>query len=141
MSKKRHQARRHALQALYQWQMTGDDLGEIINQFLADQDTGKFDVGYFRDLLTGVAKNVDTLDGHLQPLLDREVDKVDPVERAALRLGVYELAMHPEVPYRVVINEAVELAKVFGAEQGHRYVNGVLDKLGKTLRPFEKTAS
>jgi N utilization substance protein B len=121
--------------------MTGEDLGEIINQFLADQDAGRFDVAYFRDLLTGVAKNVDILDGHLQPLLDRDVDKVDPVERAALRLGVYELAMHPEVPYRVVINEAVELAKVFGAEQGHRYVNGVLDKLGKTLRPFEKTAS
>lgn len=141
MSKKRHQARRHALQALYQWQMTGEELGEIINQFLDDQDASRFDIAYFRDLLTGVATNVDTLDSHLRPLLDRDIEKVDPVERAALRLGVYELAMHPEIPYRVVINEAVELAKVFGAEKGHRYVNGVLDKLSKTLRPFEKSAS
>ena len=141
MSRKRHQSRRHALQALYQWQVTGEDLGEIVNQFLADHEAGKFDVAYFRDLLTGVAKNTDTLDAHLQPLLDRDVEKVDLVERAVLRLGAYELAMHPEVPYRVVINEAVELAKVFGAEQGHRYVNGVLDKLSKTLRPFEKNAS
>jgi len=141
MSKKRHQSRRHALQALYQWQVTGDDLGEITNQFLTDQDAGKFDVPYFQDLLTGVAKNTDTLDSHLQPLLDRDVDKVDLVERAILRLGTYELSQPPEIPYRVVINEAVELAKVFGAEQGHRYVNGVLDKLSKTLRPFEKNAS
>lgn len=141
MSKKRHQARRHALQALYQWQMTGEDLGEIVNQFLADQDAGRFEVAYFRELLTGVAKNTDTLDEHLRPLLDRDVEKVDPVERAALRLGAFELAHHPEIPYRVVINEAVELAKVFGADQGHRYVNGVLDKLSKTLRPFEKNAS
>jgi transcription antitermination protein NusB len=137
MSQKRSQARRHAVQAIYQWQMVGHDVGEIVNQFLEEQDINNFEVPYFRDLLQGVATHLGELDELLKPALDRAIESVDPVERAVLRLGVYELRHKPEVPYRVVINEAVELAKVFGAEQGHKYVNGVLDQVAKQVRAVE----
>lgn len=137
MSRKRSQARRFAVQAIYQWQVTGQDVRDIVDQFLVAQDPQKFDVGYFRQLISGVASHCSALDQALSPCLDRTLERVDPVERAVLRLGAYELAQCPEVPYRVVINEAVELAKVFGAEKGHRYVNGVLDELAKVARPHE----
>lgn len=137
MSQKRSQARRHAVQAIYQWQMVGHDVAEIINQFLEEKDINGFEVPYFRDLLQGVPTHLGELDELLKPALDRAIESVDPVERAVLRLGVYELRYKPEVPYRVVINEAVELAKVFGAEQGHRYVNGVLDQVAKQVRAVE----
>ena len=140
MSRKRSRARHHAVQAVYQWQMTGQDVGDVIGQFLATSEIAKFEVDYFRDLLRGIATNLGALDAWLQPHVDRPITQIDPVERAILRLGVYELAHHPEVPYRVVINEAVELAKVFGAEEGHRYVNGVLDKVAAQLRPAEVNA-
>jgi len=135
--RKRHQARRLALQALYQWQVTGDDIGDISAQFAAENDTDKYDIDYFRDLFQGVPTHLDELDRELQPLIDRDIERVDLVERAALRLGVYELLHHPEVPFRVVINESVELAKVFGADKGHRYVNGVLDKVSRKVRAVE----
>jgi len=137
MSQRRSQARQHALQALYQWQMAGQDIGDIIDQFLEEQEIGRFDVPYFQDLLRGVPMHLGELDGRLKPSLDRAIESVDPVERAVLRLATYELAYHPEVPYRVVINEAVELAKTFGAEQGHRFINGVLDRVAKELRATE----
>jgi N utilization substance protein B len=137
MSRTRSQARRHAVQALYQWQMTGQDLADIANQFLEEEDIQAFEVTYFQDLLHGVPRHLTKLDGLLKPALDRAVESVDPVERAVLRLGVYELSYHPEVPYRVVINEAVELAKIFGAEQGHKYVNGVLDQVARKIREAE----
>jgi len=137
MSRKRSRARHLAVQALYQWQMTGQDVGDVVGQFLASQDGTKFEVDYFRDLLRGIAINLNALDAWLQPHVDRPIAQIDPVERAILRLGAYELAHHPEVPYRVVINEAVELAKVFGAEEGHKYVNGVLDKVARELRAPE----
>jgi N utilization substance protein B len=140
MSSKRSRARRNAAQALYQWQVTADDVGGIVNQFLIGEDAGKFDAAYFSDLVRGVATGLDRLDAQLQPFLDRPIDQVDLVERAVLRLGAYEMAAHPEIPYRVVINEAVELAKTFGAEQGHRYVNGVMDRLARELRPLEARA-
>jgi N utilization substance protein B len=117
--------------------MTGQDVGDVVGQFLASQDGTKFEVDYFRDLLRGIAINLNALDAWLQPHVDRPIAQIDPVERAILRLGAYELAHHPEVPYRVVINEAVELAKVFGAEEGHKYVNGVLDKVARALRAPE----
>ena len=106
-------------------------------QFLAEQDLSGFDVGYFRDLLHGVPGQLNRLDQALGPLLDRSIASVDPVERAILRLGAYELLQHPEIPYRVVINEAVELAKIFGATEGHRYVNGVLDRMARQVREVE----
>jgi len=137
MSQKRSQARRHAVQALYQWQVAGQDVGEIINQFLEEQSLESFEVPYFQDLLHGVPNHLGELDELLKPALDRAIESVDPVERAVLRLGVYELQFKPEIPYRVVINEAVELAKVFGAEQGHKYVNGVLDQVAKKVRAVE----
>lgn len=140
MSNKRHKAREFALRALYQWQVTGQDVGDVINQYLADSDVRKFDVPYFQELVRGVPTHLDELDANLGPLLDRPVEQVDLVERAVLRLGAYELQHHMEIPFRVVINEAVELAKRYGAEQGHRYINGVLDRLARSLRPYERRA-
>lgn len=137
MSGKRTKARHHAVQAIYQWQMAGHDVSEVDSQFLDTEDLDSFEVGYFKDLLHGVPANLAELDAELKPCIDRSIESIDPVERAILRLGAYEMMRHPEVPYRVVINEAVELAKVFGAEQGHRYVNGVLDKLARMVRKAE----
>ncbi len=137
MSGKRSKARHYAVQAVYQWQMAGQAITDIQQQFLTEQDGSQFELSYFQQLLSGVAGNLSELDGLLGPCLDRSVESVDPVERAILRLGAYELAHQPDVPYRVVINEAVELAKVFGAEQGHKYVNGVLDKLAQKIRGHE----
>ncbi|MES9905641.1 MAG: transcription antitermination factor NusB [Sedimenticola sp.] len=137
MANKRSQARHHTVQALYQWQVTGQDIRDIHNQFLLEQDTGIFELAYFDTLLHGIPAHLSALDEKLGPCLDRSIESVDPVERAILRLGAFELMYQLEVPYRVVINEAVELAKVFGAEQGHRYVNGVLDKLARQVRETE----
>jgi N utilization substance protein B len=140
MSQKKSQARRHAVQAIYQWQMVGHDIGDIINQFLEEKELNEFDVNYFQELLHGVPQHLDEVDAMLKPALDRVINSVDPVERAILRLGAFELGFKPEVPYRVVINEAVELAKVFGAEMGHKYVNGVLDRVAKEARAVEVKA-
>lgn len=139
-SNPRARARRLAVQAVYQWQMAGQDVADICVQFRADGEFGKADPDYFEGLVRGVVARRDELDGHIAPLLDRPLDEVDPVERAVLRLGTYELLARPEIPYRVVLNEAVELAKLYGAEQGHRYVNGVLDKLARLLRAQEAGA-
>ncbi|MCG7897747.1 MAG: transcription antitermination factor NusB [Candidatus Thiodiazotropha lotti] len=140
MSEKRSQARRHAVQAIYQWQMAGQDVSDIANQFLEEQELSSFEVPYFQDLLQGVPCNLGQLDELLKPSLDRAIDSVDPVERAILRIGAYELQHKIEVPYRVVINEAVEMAKVFGAEQGHKFVNGVLDQVARKVRAVEMGA-
>jgi N utilization substance protein B len=130
-------ARRYAMQALYQWQMTGHDLTSLIEQFLADQDMRKTDVAYFQELLRQILGQLDSIDEILTPFLDRPPNQVDPVERAILRIAVYELAYRLDIPYRVVINEGVEMAKKFGAEQGHRFINGVLDKIAHKLRVVE----
>ncbi|WP_078118753.1 transcription antitermination factor NusB [Thiosocius teredinicola] len=137
MSRQRSRARSLAIQALYQWQMAGQDISAIINHFMIEQDAKKFDTDYFAELVRSVPTRLAELDAALAPCVDRSLEAVDPVERAILRLGAYELLEHPEIPYRVVINEAVELAKTFGAEKGHRYVNGVLDKAARSLRPME----
>ncbi len=141
MSHKRTRARSQAVQAIYRWQVTGDNVSDIVNDFLTDNDNRKFEVDYFRSLVNEVPANLDELDGFISPLLDRNVESVDLVERAVLRLGTYELWKNLQVPYRVVINEYVELAKVFGADQGHRYINGILDKLAKSLRADEVQAA
>ena len=130
-------ARRCAAQAVYQWQMTGQSPEQITAQFLADEDLAKADADYFRELAHQAPARAAEIDAALAPFLDRPLALVDPVERAVLRIGGYELLHHPELAYRIVINEAVELAKLFGAEQGHRYVNGVLDKLARAVRPDE----
>jgi N utilization substance protein B len=140
LSRQRSRSRSLAIQALYQWQMAGQDVGDIISHFMLEQDAKKFDSDYFSELVRAVPARIDELDDALEPCVDRALDSVDPVERAILRLGTYELIQHPEIPYRVVINEAVELAKTFGAEKGHRYVNGVLDKAARAIRPLETAA-
>jgi transcription antitermination protein NusB len=124
----RARSRKRALQALYQWQVTGQATSKIAEQFFEEQDMSIADDDYFRDLLSGVEREKDELDAGLQPFLDRPLEQVDPIERAVLRLAAYELKSRPDVPYRVVLNEAIDLAKDFGAEGGHTYVNGVLDK-------------
>ena len=134
----RSRARRRALQALYAWQLSGSHMNAVIEQFRHEQDMEVADLDYFEDLLHGVEHHVADLDAALRPYLDREVVEVDPIERAALRLAVYELKHRPDVPYRVVINEAIEVTKRFGADHGHSYVNGVLDKVAAELRTAEK---
>ena len=135
----RSRARRRALQAMYAWQLSGTAMNSVIEQFRHEQDMEVADLDYFEDLLHGVDKNVETLDACLRPHLDREVAQVDPIERAVLRLAAYELKYRPDVPYRVVLNEAIEVTKRFGADHGHSYVNGVLDKLASELRAVEKS--
>ncbi len=133
----RSRARRRALQALYAWQLSGSAIGGVIDQFRHEQDMEVADVEFFEDLVRGVERHCAELDGGLLPFLGREVLQVDPIERAALRLGAYELKYRPDVPYRVVINEAIETTKRFGADHGHTYVNGVLDKLAGEWRKAE----
>lgn len=137
ISQARSKARRCALQAIYQWQVGGGLIGEVEAQFLADQDLSRADVDYFSELVRCIPAHAAELDAHLAPFLDRPVVELDPVELAILRIGACELAYHPEIPFRVIINEAVELAKVFGAEQSHRYINGVMDKVARDLRRAE----
>lgn len=132
-------SRRCAAQALYEWQLTGGEPAWIAAGFLAHQDLGKADLEYFRELVGEIPLHVAEIDAALAPFLDRPLAQVDPVECAILRIGGYELMKRPEINHRVAINEAVELAKMFGAEQGHRFVNGVLDKLARTVRPGEFT--
>lgn len=133
----RSRARRRALQALYAWQLSGSAIGGVIDQFRHEQDMEVADVEYFEDLVRGVERHCAELDAGLLPFLGREVLQVDPIERAALRLGAYELKYRSDVPYRVVINEAIETTKRFGADHGHTYVNGVLDKLAGEWRKAE----
>ena len=133
----RSRARRRALQALYAWQLSGSAIGGVIDQFRHEQDMEVADVEYFEDLVRGVERHCTELDAGLTPFLGREVGQVDPIERAALRLGAYELKYRIDVPYRVVINEAIETTKRFGADHGHTYVNGVLDKLAGEWRKTE----
>lgn len=139
-SGRRSGARRRAMQALYQWQMTGQDLAVIDGQFLAEQDMERVDVRYFQELLHQVPVRTSAIQDSLTPFLDRPPEQVDPVERAILWIAGYEFIYRPEIPGRVIINEAVELAKTFGAEQGHRFINGVLDKAAHRLRAGEMGA-
>lgn len=134
----RIRARRSAVQALYQWSMSSTPIQDVINEFVNERsELKKADTDYFRELLRGTAREIEKLDDQLIPLLDRSPDDVDPVEKAILLIGLYELTFHPELPCRVVLSEAVELAKMFGAEQSHKYINGVLDKAAQKIRKLE----
>ena len=134
----RRKARRFALQALYQWQLSGNDLSEIEVQFRRDNDMKKVDREYFHALLHGVPAHLDELDDALQPALDRKVSELSQVEKVILRIGAFELLHRVDVPYRVVLNEGIELAKLFGADDSFKYVNGVLDKLARKFRKLEQ---
>jgi transcription antitermination protein NusB len=134
----RIKARRNTVQALYQWFMTGKDVADVIAEFESDKHTlAKTDVDYFKLLLKGTIKCNDELDAQIYKLLDRPVDELDAIERAILHIGCYELQHHIEIPWRVVVNESIELAKLFGAEESHKYINGILDKVAKELRTAE----
>ncbi len=133
----RSRSRRRATQAIYAWQISGNSMDNVIEEFRHEQDMEIADLVYFEDLLRGVAKHCAELDASLVPFLDRDMAQVDPIERAVLRLSAYELQHRPDVPYRVVLNEAIEVTKRFGAEHGHTYINGVLDKAAKEWRGTE----
>ena len=133
----RRRARQAAVQALYQWQMTEQAPEQIESHFISDHELNGVDIEYFHHLVLEIPLHLHQLDDHLLPYLERTLSEVDPVERAILRIGVFEFEFHPEIPYKVILNEAVELAKVFGAEHGHKFVNGVLDKVAAKLRAVE----
>lgn len=136
----RSRARKRALQAVYAWQMNRGPIDRVIDEFAHEQAREQADLAYFEDLLRGLAAHLDEIDAALLPFLDRPVELVDPVERGVLRLAAYELRFRPDVPYRVVLNEAVETAKRFGADHGHTYVNGVLDRACGDWRAAEAAA-
>ena len=125
----RHLARRNAVQALYQWDITGQSVDEIENAFINDDAFVGVQRSYFQHLIENVPRQCEVLDGRLKQCISRELDSIDPVERAILRLSTYELLFRPDIPAKVVLNEAIELSRVFGSEEGFRFVNGVLDAL------------
>lgn len=133
----RKRARRRALQAIYQWQITDQGADEILRQFREIQDLSQVDEPYFERLLRGVIKQKKRLIDALKPFLDRPMEQVDVMERVVLMIGAWELLDCPEIPYRVVLDESVDLARRFGSEQGHSYVNAVLDKAARQWRADE----
>jgi len=137
----RSRARRYAIQALYEWQVSGNSPKDIEQQFLIEHHSRKFDRPYFNELLNGVANQVEELDAEISPLSDRPYNEVDLVEKAILRVGCFELKNRIDIPYRVIINEAIELTKTFGADKAHRFVNGTMDKLAENLRKVEVAAN
>ena len=141
LAAERRKARHYGMQALYQWHMAGAALSDIEAEFRSDYDFSHVDLDYFQALLHDIPARVDELDEALAPLLDRKLDDLDPIERTLLRMGMYELTQRIDVPYKVVINEEVALAKKFGATDSHKYVNGVLDKAARQLRKVEIDAA
>ena len=137
LAAQRRKARHYGLQALYQWTLSGASPSDIEAEFRVDNDFRHTDGEYFSAVLKGVVDDVDGLESLFEPALDRTLDELDPIERNLLRLGTFELRDRIDVPYRVVISEAVALAKKFGATDSHRYINGVLDKVARELRQVE----
>jgi len=131
----RRKARELAVQAVYSWQLSQNSVTDIEANFLTDNSSRRFDIDYFQQLFRGVTSTVSELDAAISPHVDRPLDDVDHVEKSILRVAIYELSDCQDVPYRVVINEAIELAKSFAADDSHKFVNGVLDKAVKLIRP------
>ena len=138
LAAQRRKARHFGLQALYQWTLSEASLVDIDAEFRVDNDFRHTDGEYFQALLRGVMEDVEALEALFSPLLDRALDDLDPIERNLLRMGTFELKERIDVPYKVVINEAVSLAKKFGATESHRYINGILDKVASELRTAER---
>ncbi|MDO8812044.1 MAG: transcription antitermination factor NusB [Gallionella sp.] len=136
----RHRARELALQGVYQWRVTAGEAAQIEKQIHEEKNLGRYDKELFSKLLRGTLSQHANLEALLAPCLDRPLAELSPVEFSVLLLGAFELSQHLEVPYKVVINEAVELAKTFGGTDGHKYVNGVLDKLAPQVRAVEFAA-
>jgi N utilization substance protein B len=137
MKSSRRRSREFALQGLYQWQLAGTEPRAIAQQLAQEREFEKADVEYFTALLEGAVAEAPLLERELEPFLERKFSGLSPVERGVLLLAGYELLRQPEVPYRVIINEAVELAKTYGGTDGHKFVNGVLDRLAARLRQWE----
>lgn len=133
----RRKARRYVLQALYAWVLSANALSDIEAHFLMDHATEEFDREYFQALLHEIPKQVDILETIMSPYLSRQFSDLDPIELTILRISIYELKERLEIPYRVVINEGLELAKTFGSADSHKFVNGVLDKVARVLRKTE----
>ena len=131
----RRKAREFAVQAIYSWQLSKNDLSEIETNFLIDNQKRRFDVPYFQLLLRGVGEHLETLDAAISPHVDRPLNEIDQVEKAILRMAIFELSEVKDVPYKVIINESIELAKFFAADDSHKFINGVLDKAVKLIRP------
>ncbi|WP_373766197.1 transcription antitermination factor NusB [Glaesserella sp.] len=129
----RRRARECAVQALYSWYISQNSIEQVELAFVTDQDMKGVDMPYFRRLLRGTVEHIEAVDASLRPHLDRTESELDPIERTILRLSAYELQFEQDVPYKVAINEGIEVAKVFGADDSHKYINGVLDKLAPTL--------
>ena len=139
MSQARTNARKAAVQALYQWQMIKQLPGDIERQFLEEERLKDAQKSYFVELFHGVIENLTVIDQSLSDFVDRPVEKIDPVERAILRIGVYELLHRLNLPYKVILNEAINLAKQFGADGSHKYINGILDKVAQQKRTVENS--
>ena len=137
MSKARSRARRMAMQGLYEWQVGGNTPLDIYKTYLNEHDLKKVDEDYFKELMMDVPKHQAELDELIEPHLSRPINEIDPIEISILRLACYEFVHRTDVPYRVVINESVELAKTFGAEAGHKFINGILDKVASEVRSME----
>ena len=138
----RRKARHYAMQALYQWQMAGSSISRIEVEFFADNDMSKVDTSFFRELIHKIPESISELDALFSPYIaDRSLEELDPVTLALLRLASYELAHRIDVPYKVAINEAVALAKKFGATDSHKFINGVLDKVAAQVRAVEVSAN
>ncbi|MCI2284587.1 transcription antitermination factor NusB [Colwellia sp. MSW7] len=131
----RRKARELAVQAVYSWQISQNSVTDVEVGFITDNSKRRFDIEYFQQLLRGVTKNVSEIDLAISPHVDRPIEDIDHVEKAILRVAVFELSDCLDVPYRVVINEAIELAKLFAADDSHKFINGVLDKAVKLIRP------
>ncbi len=128
------------MQALYQWDMSGTSVKEVEAHFIESQEMSKVDMAYFSELLHGIPAKLDTIDENLGSCLDRSIEELDPIERATCRIGAYEMLFRMDIPVRVVINESIEITKKFGADQGHKFVNGVMDKLAQSARKLEINA-
>ncbi len=135
----RKRARNLALQALYAWQMSGNDIEQVELTIATTNDMKKVDMEYFQAILKGVSNDVDALDKVYKPYLGRLPEELDPIEKAIMRLATFELTERLDTPFKVVINESIELAKSYGAEESHKFINGALDKAVKTLRKNERT--
>jgi N utilization substance protein B len=133
----RHNARRYAVQAMYQWQVAGAPIADIEQEFLKEHIEKKLDMAYFKELIHGIPANKEEIDNAIKPFMNRSMSDIDPVELAVLRLATYELLKRPDVPYRVIINEALQLTKKFGSVEGYKFINGILDRIAKSNREIE----
>ncbi|VFP82940.1 transcription antitermination factor NusB [Candidatus Erwinia haradaeae] len=134
----RRRARECAVQALYAWQISKNNIIDIEHQFLAEQDIDNMDISYFREIISGIVTDGIYLDKLMQPYIARHMNDLGQVEKAILRIALFELNTRSDIPYKVAINEGIELAKVFGSEDSHKFINGVLDKAALEIRPNRK---